>query len=74
MKKGIVRPLILIVILVISFSVFGCAIGVRDPYPDYYGYPYYGPYPYYPHFYETPRHGDHEHEEHGDHEHEEHRR
>jgi hypothetical protein len=72
MPKRIVRPLLLAVILVISFSVFGCAVGFRDPYPDYYGYPHYGP--DYPHFYEYPRQGGHEREEHREHEHEEHGR
>ena len=67
MRKRIIRSLILIIILAISFSVFGCAVAVRDPYypyPDAYVYPYYAPYPYYPHFYYYPRHWDHEHGEH----------
>lgn len=67
MTKGIVRLLILLIILAISFSVLGCAVAVRDPYypyPDVYVYPYYPPYPYYPYFYYYPRHWGHEHGEH----------
>ncbi len=78
MKRRIVRPLILTIMLIISFSVFGCAVGVGYPYHDYYypdyDYPYYGPSP---HFYEHPGYGGHEREEHRGNEHheqEEHKR
>ncbi len=73
MRKEIVRPLILAIILVISFSLFGCAVAVRDPYypyPDVYAYPYYPSYPYYPYYYH-PHYWEHEH--HWEHEHGEHR-
>ena len=73
MRKGIARFLTIIVVMAIFFSVFGCAVAVRDPYypyPDAYVYPYYPPYPH-PYFYYYPHHWDHEH---GEHEHEGHRR
>lgn len=76
MKNRIIRPLIMTIILVVYFSMLGCAVGVGERYPNYYGpdydYPYYGPSPYPPRFYEHNRSG-HEHEEHRDQKHEEHR-
>ena len=66
MRKRIAWFLIMILTLAISFSLFGCAVAVRDPnypYPDVYVYPYYTPYPYYPYYY-YPHYWDHEHGEH----------
>lgn len=83
MKRGIVRLSLMIIILFISFSLIGCAVGIREPYPTYYGpdydYSYDGLYPYAPR-YEHPGHREHEeqrnheHEEHGDHEREQNKR
>lgn len=65
MRKRIFWFLIMIFLLAISSSLFGCTVGVRDPYyphPDVYVYPYYAPYPYYP-YYSRPHYWEHEHGE-----------